>query len=304
MTGSDTERSGDPVPRRTLDWVERETGARVGSVVALQVASISMHLVEVRTPAGAGETFALRRYTDAERLGDDPWFVPENEARTMELLAPTAVPTPVLIAADPGGVECDVPALLTTRLPGGPPTDVGDYEDFARQLAERLLTIHEVATKARPEGLPSYLRYTEAGDLAVPDRPEATAAWERAIEIVSEPEPGTAHIFIHRDYHQWNTLWERGNLTGVVDWNSAAWGPPAIDIGRMRQNLAWDYNADVAEDFLRQYEALGGPGTEDRVYWELVDCADSLPFGPPGEDDPVKERRLDEWVALLVAQYS
>jgi len=291
------------VPQATLAWVERETGARVLAVTPVQVSSTSVHLIDVETSRGATESLALRRYTDAERLGSDPWYIPANEARTMELLAPTPVPAPVVLAADPDGSGCDVPALLTTRLPGGPPEDITDFDDFTRQLAEHLLSIHQVATTERPEGLPDYRRYTDADGLSVPDRARRAGAWERALAIVSGPEPASGRIFIHRDYHQWNTLWKDGVLTGVVDWNSAAWGPPAVDIGRMRQNLAWDYSAEVAEAFLRHYERLGGPGTEDRVYWELVDCADSLPFGPPGEDDPVRERRFDDWVARLVAEF-
>ncbi|MEX0990878.1 MAG: aminoglycoside phosphotransferase family protein [Actinomycetota bacterium] len=295
---------GRELPPEAIAWVERETGGRVLAVHPVQVSSTSVHFVDVGTSSGTTDSLALRRYTDAGRLGSDPWYVPANEIRAMELLAPTPVPAPVLLAADPDGSECDVPSLLTTRLPGKAPGAIADVDDFTRQLAEHLLAIHRVAPIERPDRLPGYERYTAAAELPFPDYTVHTGAWERVLEIVAGPEPASAQIFIHRDYHQWNTLWDGNGLTAIVDWTTGCWGPPAIDVGRMRQNLAWDYSAEVADAFLLHYEALGGPGTEDRVYWELVDCADSLPFGPPGEDDPVKVRRLDDWVADLVAQYS
>jgi hypothetical protein len=44
-----------------------------------------------------------------------------REAAILELLAPTPVSAPALVAADPDAAACDVPALLLDRLPGGPP---------------------------------------------------------------------------------------------------------------------------------------------------------------------------------------
>ena len=64
--------------------------------------------------------------------------------------------------------------------------------------------------------------------------------------------------FIHRDYHPGNALAQGARVVSVVDWVTAAWGPPGIDLARMRLNLARDLDADRAERFLDAYRDAGG----------------------------------------------
>ena len=60
-----------------------------------------------------------------------------------------------------------------------------------------------------------------------------------------------APTFIHRDYHPGNTLWLRDRFGGAVDWTSASWGPPWVDVGHMRWNLATLFGVPVANRFLQ-----------------------------------------------------
>jgi len=41
----------------------------------------------------------------------------------------------------------------------------------------------------------------------------------------------TPSVLTHHDFWSGNTLWQRGVLTGVVDWAGAAVGPRGFDVG-------------------------------------------------------------------------
>jgi aminoglycoside phosphotransferase (APT) family kinase protein len=60
-------------------------------------------------------------------------------------------------------------------------------------------------------------------------------------------------------------------LTGVVDWGSAAAGPPDIDAGHCRLNLAVLFGAGWAERFRLAYEARAGRRIDP--WWDLYALA-------------------------------
>ena len=62
-----------------------------------------------------------------------------------------------------------------------------------------------------------------------------------------------------------------GRLTGVVDWVSAAAGPPDLDAGHCRLNLAVLFGADWAERFRLAYEARVGRRIDP--WWDLYALA-------------------------------
>jgi aminoglycoside phosphotransferase (APT) family kinase protein len=70
------------------------------------------------------------------------------------------------------------------------------------------------------------------------------------------------------------TLWSRGRLTGVVDWNQASWGPASVDLGHMRWNLALAYGIQAAEEFLAIYGTLTAGAVQHHPYWDSVTVID------------------------------
>src|SRR5207248_6720755 len=144
----------------------------------------------------------------------------QREANLLNLLAPTGVPAPRLVAVDSEGTACAVPALLMTRLRGAPPNRVHDLPSFVSGLAGALTVIHAV-TDGATAAVPPYRRYRLPDALVFPEWLPPSLVWRRAFEAVAEPPPATRECFIHRDYHPRNTLWSRGRLTGVVDWTQA-----------------------------------------------------------------------------------
>src|SRR5918992_465455 len=144
-----------PPPEDALRWVLVSLGGgRIASVRALPGGAWhANHAVDVLDTNGR-----LRRRARPGWELADPDFTAEREAAILPLLSETAVPSPRLVAADPAGAECDVPALLITRLPGRPighRTSSGAYVD---QGAGFLPHSHAVDGRASTPA-PGYRRY-------------------------------------------------------------------------------------------------------------------------------------------------
>src|SRR5690606_18913600 len=109
------------------------------------------HALLVESRSGSAHRLVLRRWTargpeDARRRYDAAAFSPEREIAALALLAGCEIPTPALVAADPAGAYCDVPALLITRLPGHPPRpSPDDLPEYLIQLAAALLPVHALS---------------------------------------------------------------------------------------------------------------------------------------------------------------
>ena len=87
---------------------------------------LANHAVTVADRHDRRHRLVLRRWARPGWDLDDPDYTAQREATILELLGPSAVPAPEVVAADPEGTACDVPALLLTRLPGrSPSADTG-----------------------------------------------------------------------------------------------------------------------------------------------------------------------------------
>jgi aminoglycoside phosphotransferase (APT) family kinase protein len=279
----ETDRVGQLLRRRppaaALAWAAAAfgPGSRVVSVRPLSSAWLANHALEVADAAGALHRVVLRRWARPGWDEEDPDFTAAREAAILELLAPTPVPAPAVVAADPEAAVCDVPALLLTLLPGGPPDLRGDPGPLVEGLAAALPPIHAVAVP-EPRAVPDYHRFYEPDRLVPPPWSARPGLWRRAFEVAAGPPPDGHGRFIHRDYHPANTLWTGGRLTGVVDWIGGSWGPPSVDLGHMRVNLAADRGLEVADRFGAAHRAL--TGFDHHPWWDVACAVDVAPEAP------------------------
>jgi aminoglycoside phosphotransferase (APT) family kinase protein len=293
------------LPEQTLRWVAGVIGpgSRVASSRRLRLGGWHVnHALDVLDRRGRTHRLVLRRWARPGWEADDPDYTVEREERVLQLLRSTPVPAPVVVAADPAGVHCDVPAILLTRLAGHPPRPADMSGDrFCRDLAEALAQIHDVDATAQRQLDPYRLYYDRAH--AAPARwMPATPVWVLATAAVRERPPLTTMTLIHRDYHPGNALWSRGRLTAVVDWTQASWGPPGLDLGHLRWNLVADHGQQVADQFLDCYRAITGSVHDDQPYWDLVSLLDLLLDGDdPGDIEPSDLRRFEEYAETLLA---
>jgi hypothetical protein len=285
-------------PERTIGWVERVTGARVVQTRRLRRHPIDIRALTLESPGGRVAKAVLRMFVDREAIENDNSFQPANEVRVLRALEATEIPVPTLIAADAEAAECETPTLLTSLIAGrngfkAVPKDLGPW---LRQMAEAAASIHEVSD---PGGLVGFEPY-ERGERTVPEGTSKPDLWRRVVDVLSRAAPATRFRFIHRDYHQENTMWLRWKLTGVIDWTQGCMGPLDIDLARMRSNLASEVSLESAAEFLEAYrDTIGDPSYEPDPYWELTDFADMT---LDGLDEGHDTERFETLVASVLAK--
>jgi aminoglycoside phosphotransferase (APT) family kinase protein len=286
-------------PDTVLGWVRDVVGGRIISIRSMGAGSTTMHAIDAGDPP---RRMVVRRFHDMGRLRTDPWYVPANEAAVLELLDDTEVPAPRLLAADSYGRICDVPALLTTRVPGRPPARPWEMDAFLTAMTQALARVHEVFLET---DLPAYAPYYDRavyGDRRPPEWSGSPELWERVFEAVSGPAPETATGFIHRDFHPGQTVWSGDRLTGIVDWTTGCRGPYGIDLARMRINLAIDYGVEVAGRFQAIYRETTGQDAR-HPYWDLTDAADVVLDMPVPQTQAIADKyaRFEHWTAIALA---
>src|SRR5207245_2875348 len=105
--------------------------------------SSAVHAVDVRRARGSVLRLVLRRHLLFSWLQEEPDLA-EKEARNLQLVEQAGIAAPRLVAVDPNGAECDVPALLMTRIPGHLDLKPRDLETWLRRMAELLPPIHAI----------------------------------------------------------------------------------------------------------------------------------------------------------------
>jgi aminoglycoside phosphotransferase (APT) family kinase protein len=293
----------------TRRWIETTTGARVISVAALTGATSSLlHAVEIESTAGR-YSLVLRRFVNQEWVKREP-DVAVRESVSLQHATRAGLPAPELIAVDPDGTHCGVPATLVARFPGSVVLEPTDRTSWLRGLAESAARIHRVdAAGFRWK----YRRYNDGEALAVPNWSKQRDAWKEAIEIVEGPPHSYAECFVHRDYHPSNVIWQNGRVTGVVDWVNGCRGPAGIDVAWCRHNLANLHGVSVADEFLMAYIAEAGSEFHYDPYWDLMSVVELLPGPPsmyegwrargfPAISNALMRERVDDYVKSVVAR--
>ena len=191
------------------------------------------------------------------------------ETAVLRQLEGSAIPAPRVIESTTDAA-LGGPAILMTCLPGTVHLLPRDRERWLRQMAQTLARIHALALDVKP--FESWLDHSQ---LAPPPDASRAEVWRDAIALAAgEPAPRRT-CFLHRDYQHFNLLWSRERLTGVVDWSEACLGPPEIDVGHCRLNLAVLVSASVADRFLAMYEAESGHRVN--AWWDVQAL---LSYGP------------------------
>ena len=291
---------------QTRDWVARAVGlgARVvgGRRLTGGITS-SMHRLAVETHTGTRIQVILRRWTSAEWVANSaaPLLV-ERESQVLRGLESTDIPAPRVLAADPTGEATGVPALLMSRVPGRVDLTPSDRGAWLRQMAAMATRIHATDVDSEP-------REWTPREVPVPDWTSNPAAWKAAADLIRGPVPVYEAHLAHGDYQHFNFLWQRGRLTGVVDWVNACRGPADLDVGHCRLNLAVLNSPELAADFLDAYEADAGRRVDP--YWDIrcaiapafSDWAAFIPIQVDGRapfDAAGMHRRIDDHLAAAL----
>ncbi|MFJ9392229.1 phosphotransferase family protein [Nocardioides sp. NPDC101246] len=275
-----------------LEWVEEVLGGPVEGVRRLSGGWTSTMLA---IAAGGHEEVVLRLMTNEPwRTHGEPLTTRESEIQRM--LATTVVPAPRSLALDAAGERCGHPAHLMTLRPGVIEPQRDDDASLSR-LAELLASIHVI----RPTSdVRSYQSWAWEAKFVVPAWASDAVLWEDAFALLCSEPPTYDPCFIHRDFHPRNVLWDRGEISGVVDWVEASIGPAWLDVAHCATNLAIVHGSEVADRFAGAYTTM--TGREPQPYFDVMDVVGFLP--PPGKQsfitDPADLARLEERLAVVL----
>lgn len=245
--------------------------------------SSGMHMVELRGPDADRLWVVVRRY-GTWRLQNYPRAA-EQEWVALSALARIEAPTPRPLWLDASGDLFGCPTIVTSRVAGRGLLAPSNLDGWVRQLAEALASVHAAPLQATElallEDQQDELRKLLDRDgpppeiAEVPLGPETWQAMRRCWPEVMSSAPSEPAL-VHGDFWPGNTLWLRGRLSGVVDWEQVRRGDPAQDVGCCRLDLTLLFGPDAASTFLRHYEAASGRAVRRLFFWELFIAAMAL----------------------------
>lgn len=245
-------------------------------------------------------------------------------AAALRFAADHEVAAPRLIAADlEGGID-GTAALIETALPGSSALPPTVSVERLREAGAAIARLHAIRLDPRPD-LPLRTRPTAPDDRAR-DRRWATlyqasedaakqvvidafreltgTSNDRAREAMNVPRltpllqladerireldrPSGETVFVHGDVWTGNMRWDGDTCLALIDWRCAGAGPPGVDLGELRMQMAHQYGLDAADHVLDGWNQQSGRQATNVAYWDAV-AALNTPAdmaGWPGFDD-------------------
>jgi aminoglycoside phosphotransferase (APT) family kinase protein len=264
-------------------WLASATGIAPDRLALAPLAGATSSSVLLVRSEASGERFVLRVLDNPAWLAEEPDLAEHEQAALMEA-ARAGLPAPQPLAIATGDAGFGTPSVLMTFIGGAVVLREGDGGHWLQGLAVQLAAIHRHPAADFPWRFQSWV---DASALAVPAWSAQPRVWQRAIERWRQGPPAERAVFLHRDYHPANVLWQRGAVSGVVDWVNACRGPAGVDVAHCRANLALMYGAAVAKRFLDAY-AAAAPGYRHDPYWD-IDAILDMCLPEPGYYPPWRE---------------
>jgi aminoglycoside phosphotransferase (APT) family kinase protein len=264
------------------EWLARSIGAgdQLLEVVPLPGSTSSSVFLIQSSRGTETQRCVLRVLDNAGWLADEPDLA-AHEAAALEEAQRAGLRAPRLVAYASDDAGFGAPVVLMSFLEGRIDLRPADFQAWLDGLARELAVIHQHQAGALAW---RYETWVDKAHLAPPKWTANSHVWERAIALALTREPDTPTVFIHRDYHPTNVLWQAGAVSGVVDWINACRGPAGVDVAHCRTNLALMFGPPAADQFLDAYQALAG-GFDYNPYWDVdsvLDCCYPEPgFYPP-----------------------
>jgi aminoglycoside phosphotransferase (APT) family kinase protein len=236
----------------------------------------SVHILHCVSPAGNGMRLAVKR------MSDDP--DPERataDFHGLRIAREHGIPAPEPLYLDRTGDLLGLPGIVTGFIEGEQVSYPEDVRSWAADIARMLLRVHDARPSAEElthiyDGIWMGLYFLRD---SWPDTMAGHPLTSPIFEAVRELRAGLRRVrpvFLHMDYWPGNILWRRGRISGLVDWDAASYGDPALDVAYFRMNMYLRGIKEAADIFLDYYEAESG-SVENLGFWELACAARPLP---------------------------
>ncbi len=250
-------------------WVGGVLGSTLPITYTPLTGANSTALYRVSTPSG--ESCVLRIFSNRPWLESEPDLA-QHEAAVLQHAVAHGLPAPRLLAFSATDSPFGLPAILMEFLPGTVELNPPEFTPWLNQLAGELARIHATPSADLPW---RYHSWNEIHDAPAPAW-LADSDWQRLLAIAQSPPPENTEVFLHRDYHPANILWQNHRLSGIVDWVNGCRGPRGVDVAHCRLNLALLYGLPTAETFLELYSAAVG-GYYHHPHWDVDAALSWLP---------------------------
>jgi aminoglycoside phosphotransferase (APT) family kinase protein len=90
---------------------------------------------------------------------------------------------------------------------------------------------------------------------------------------VSPPNPNNfspERVFAHGDFHPGNVLWQRGRITGVVDWSAARLDARWSELAYCRTDVCLLLGPDVADRLADAYSDIVGSSSDELAVYDVM----------------------------------
>ena len=236
----------------------------------------SVHILRCVSPSGNETRLAVKRMTDD----------PDPERATadfhgLRIARGHGIPAPEPLYLDTTGDLLGLPGIVTGFIEGEQVSRPEDVKSWSMDIVRMLLRVHDISPSAEARahiydgrwmGL-YFLRDNWPDTMA--GHPLTAPIFEAVLEMRASLRR-LRPVFLHMDYWPGNILWNHGRISGLVDWDAASYGDPALDVGYFRMNMYLRGIKEAADIFLDCYEAESGP-VENLGFWELACAARPLP---------------------------
>jgi aminoglycoside phosphotransferase (APT) family kinase protein len=195
------------------------------------------------------------------------------EMAALRMLDGTEVPAPQFLGH--GRIRGAGWFVVSTRVPGRPAARPDD-PNWLDGLAATLAAIHGVPPHGRgltldPDPACAWIDDRPSLELG----PIAQTLWPMLERRRHELALGRT-VLVHGDFHSGNVHWVGPRIAGVIDWETARWGPAAADVAYCYMDLTLAAGRRTAQQFLAAYVNRAGdaPGFDA---WLLLATLRPLP---------------------------
>lgn len=203
-----------------------------------------------------------------------------RETRALELMQRANIPAPAPIWIDTEGVF-DEQATIVSYVEGKPELSPSNPFDWAERLASVLARIHEVRLDDDDQETFSAsagedVRRISENPEVVLEHPLGENLLRRQL-VLAGRDGDTESVFSHADFWPGNTLWRGSDFVAVVDWESAATGPRAMDVAYCSLDIRYLGMDRVADHFTESYRDTTGADLPDLEHWEAIALCRPMP---------------------------
>jgi aminoglycoside phosphotransferase (APT) family kinase protein len=143
-----------------------------------------------------------------------------------------------------------------------------DADSWVAALAQTLAQLHETALDGAEAALPR----TPTDETWEPPEGEHDPLTAAAVSAVTArlPSLSSERVFTHGDFHPGNVLWQRGRITGVVDWSAARLDARWSELAYCRADLCLLLGPDVADRLADAYCGIVGETSDELAVYDVM----------------------------------